>query len=338
MFGAGTCRWREIVVAQKPKLIVTRKLPDAVEDRMAALFDAALNAGDRPFSQAELAAAFSAADVIVPTVSDQIDAEVIGAAGPNLKLLANFGVGVNHIDLGAARAKGLMVTNTPDVLTEDTADLAMALILMGARRLGEGERMARAGGWTGWAPTQHLGGRVNGARLGIIGMGRIGAALARRARGFAMAVHYHNRGPVADGLAAELAATYWDDLDAMIGFVDILSVNCPLSPETYHLLSAERLARLQPHAIVVNASRGGIIDEAALADALGRGAIGGAGLDVFEGEPAIHPALLGLENVVLLPHLGSATLQGRIDMGMRVIANVEVFLAGRDPGDKVDLD
>ena len=320
-------------MAEKPKLIVTRKLPEAVEAHMAAALDAELNADDRPYRQDELAAVFGRADVIVPTVSDVIDAEIIGHAGPNLKLLANFGVGVNHIDLDAARAKGIAVTNTPDVLTEDTADLAMALILMAARRLGEGERMLLGGGWTGWAPTQHLGGRVNGAKLGIIGMGRIGAALGRRTRGFGMAVHYHNRGPVEAGLAAELAATYWDDLDAMIGAVDILSVNCPLSPETHHLLSAERLALLQPHAFVVNASRGGIIDEAALADALRRGAIAGAGLDVFEGEPAINAALLGLENVVLLPHLGSATLDGRIDMGMRAMANVEAFLAGEMPPD-----
>ncbi|MBT5181474.1 MAG: D-glycerate dehydrogenase [Rhodospirillaceae bacterium] len=321
------------MVAEKPKLIVTRKLPDAVEAQMAANFDAELNGDDTPLGRSELAAAFGRADVIVPTVSDVIDAEIIGHAGPNLKLLANFGVGVNHIDLDAARAKGIAVTNTPDVLTEDTADLAMALILMAARRLGEGERMLRGGGWTGWAPTQHLGRRVNGAKLGIIGMGRIGAALGRRARGFGMRVHYHNRGPVEAGLAAELAATYWDDLDAMIGAVDILSVNCPLSPETHHLLSAERLALLQPHAFVVNASRGGIIDEAALADALKSGAIAGAGLDVFEGEPAVHASLLGLENVVLLPHLGSATLDGRIDMGMRAMANVEAFLAGETPPD-----
>lgn len=320
-------------MAEKPKLIVTRKLPGEVETHIAALFDAELNSDDRPLGRSELAAAFGRADVIVPTVSDNIDSEIIGHAGPNLKLLANFGVGVNHIDLDAARAKGIAVTNTPDVLTEDTADLAMALILMGARRLGEGERMLRGGGWTGWAPTQHLGGRVNGAKLGIIGMGRIGAALARRAGGFAMPVHYHNRGPVAAGLEAALAATYWDDLDAMIGAVDILSVNCPLSPETHHLLSAERLALLQPHAFVVNASRGGIIDEAALAEALKSGAIAGAGLDVFEGEPAVHGALLGLENVVLLPHLGSATLGGRIDMGMRALANVEAFLAGEAPLD-----
>lgn len=322
-------------MAQKPKLIVTRKLPDAVEARMRTLFDAELNADDRPLGAEQLAAAFGRADVIVPTVSDVVDAEIIGHAGAKLKLLANFGVGVNHIDLQAAANKGLMVTNTPDVLTEDTADLAMALILMAARRLGEGERLARGGGWSGWAPTQHLGQRVNGARLGIIGMGRIGSALARRARGFGMAVHYHNRRPVDGALAAELAATYWDNLDAMIGSVDILSVHCPLSPETHHLLSAERLALMPPHGFVVNASRGGIIDEAALADVLRRGAIAGAGLDVFEAEPAIHRLLLGLENVVLLPHLGSATLAGRIDMGMRVIANVEAFIAGDKPPDRL---
>lgn len=322
-------------MAQKPKVIVTRKLPDAVETRMMELFDAQLNLDDLPFTSDELAAAFETADVMVPTVSDNVDAEVIGHAGPNLKLIANFGVGVNHIDLDAASDRGLIVTNTPDVLTEDTADLTMALILMGPRRMSEGERMLRGGGWTGWAPTQHLGHRINGKRLGIIGMGRIGTALARRARGFGLAVHYHNRHRVGDELEAELEATYWENLDQMIGHMDILSVHCPLTPETHHLLSAERLARLRPHCFIVNASRGGIIDEGALADALKQGAIAGAGLDVFENEPAINPALLEQENVVLLPHLGSATLEGRIDMGEKVIVNVKAFIDGHKPPDRV---
>ena len=320
-------------MASKPKLIATRKLPDAVEARMAELFDAELNGDDVPFGQDELATAFARAQVIVPTVSDDVNADVIGAAGPSLKLLANFGVGVNHIDLEAAKAKGIAVTNTPDVLTEDTADLTMALILMAARRLGEGERILRDGDWGGWAPTQHLGQRVHNQKLGIIGMGRIGSALARRARGFGMEVHYYNRKRVAAELESELAATFWGGLDAMIGAVDILSVNCPLTPETRHMVSAERLALMPPHGILVNAARGGIVDEVALVDVLVRGAIAGAGLDVFEGEPTVHPALLGLKNVVLLPHLGSATLVGRIAMGMRALANAEAFFAGEKPPD-----
>ncbi|MEE2760622.1 MAG: D-glycerate dehydrogenase [Pseudomonadota bacterium] len=322
-------------MARKPKLIATRKLPDAVEARMAELFDAELNGDDVPFGQDKLEKAFACAQVIVPTVSDDVNADVIGAAGPGLKLLANFGVGVNHIDLKAAKAKGIAVTNTPDVLTEDTADLAMALILMAARRLGEGERNLRGGGWDGWAPTQHLGQRINNQKLGIIGMGRIGSALARRARGFCMEVHYFNRNRLDVELETELGATFWGGLDAMIGAVDILSINCPLTPETRHMVSAERLALMPSHGILVNASRGGIVDEVALADVLSRGAIAGAGLDVFEGEPTVNPAFLALENVVVLPHLGSATLAGRVAMGMRALANAEAFFAGEQPPDPV---
>ncbi|NQV57002.1 MAG: D-glycerate dehydrogenase [Rhodospirillales bacterium] len=302
---------------------------------MMELFDTQLNLEDAPLSQDQLGAAFATADVVVPTVTDNIDAEIISRAGPKLKLIANFGVGVNHIDIVAANKKGLVITNTPDVLTEDTADLTMALIIMGPRRMSEGERMLRAGGWDGWAPTQHLGHRINGKRLGIIGMGRIGTAVARRALGFGIAIHYHNRMRLSGELEAELEATYWENLDQMIRHMDILSVNCPLTPDTHHLLSEKRLAMLQPHCFVVNAARGGIIDEAALAGALKRGDIGGAALDVFENEPTVHADLMGLENVVLLPHLGSATLEGRIDMGEKVIVNVKTFIDGHKPPDRV---
>lgn len=319
----------------KPTIIVTRRLPEPVETRMMELFDARLNLEDKPMSRDELKAAFATADAIVPTVTDTIDADVIAAAGPKLKLLANFGVGVNHIDINAAAAKHIIVTNTPDVLTEDTADLAMALILMAPRRLSEGERMIRTGTWTGWTPTQHLGHRINGKRLGIIGMGRIGMAVARRARGFGLAVHYHNRKRLPEALEAEIEGTYWQSLDQMLGHMDILSINCPLTPETHHLLSAERLKRLPKHCFVINTSRGPVIDEAALADALKSGEIAGAGLDVYEQEPKVHPALMGLENVVLLPHLGSATLEGRVAMGEKVIVNARTFFDGHKPPDRV---
>jgi glyoxylate reductase len=319
----------------KPNVVVTRRLPEPVETRMMELFDARLNLDDQPMSKAELQAAFASADAVVPTVSDVIDAEVIGAAGPQLKILANFGVGVNHIDLAAASAKNLVVTNTPDVLTEDTADLAMALILMTPRRLSEGERMVRRGEWTGWTPTQHLGARINGKRLGIIGMGRIGTALARRARGFGLAVHYHNRHPVPAALEAELEATYWKSLDQMLAHMDIISINSPLTAETRHLLDETRLKRLPKHCFVINTSRGPIIDEAALARALKAGDIAGAGLDVYEAEPKIHAELMKLENVVLLPHLGSATLEGRVAMGEKVIVNLKAFLDGHKPPDRV---
>ncbi len=319
----------------KPTIVVTRRLPDAIETRMMELFDARLNLDDIPMGRAELKAAFAEADALVPTVTDTIDADIIAAAGPKLKIIANFGVGVNHIDLAAATAKGITVTNTPDVLTEDTADLAMALVLMAPRRLSEGERMVRAGKWTGWAPTQHLGYRINGKRLGIIGMGRIGMALARRARGFGLAVHYHNRHRMSDTLEAELEATYWQSLDQMLAHMDILSINCPLTAETKHLLSEERLKRLPKHCFIINTSRGGIIDEAALAKALRNGDIAGAGLDVYEGEPVVNPELLKLDNVVLLPHLGSATLEGRIAMGEKVMVNLRTFTDGHKPPDRV---
>jgi glyoxylate reductase len=322
-------------VAQRPLVIVTRKLPDATETRMMELFDTRLSADDAPFDQAQLQAAAAAADVLVPTVTDRIDADVIAAAGPRLKLIANFGTGVDHIDLAAARAKGITVTNTPGVLTEDTADMTMALILATARRLSEGERMVRQHRWGGWAPTLMLGHRLWGKRLGIVGMGRIGQALARRAKGFGLAIHYHNRRRVPDEVAQELEATYWESLDQMLARMDIVSVNCPHTPATYHLLSARRLKLLRPSAILVNTARGGVVDEETLAAMLRNRELAGAGLDVYEHEPDINPSLLPLDNVVLLPHMSSATIEGRIDMGEKVIINIKSFADGHRPPDRV---
>src|SRR3990167_2455190 len=280
------------MVARKPKVIVPRRLPDAVETRMRELFDTELNLDDAPMSREALADAMRRADALVPTITDRIDADLIAQAGERLKLIANFGMGVDHIDVTAANARGVTVTNTPGVLTEDTADLTMALMMTVARRIVEGANIAQAGGFTGWTPTWMMGRRINGKRLGIIGMGRIGQAVARRARAFGMQIHYHNRKPVSHLIAEELEATYWESLDQMLARMDIISVNCPHTPATYHLLSARRLKLLQPHAIVVNTARGEIIDEGALAELLAQGAIAGAGLDVFEFEPAINPKLL----------------------------------------------
>ena len=320
---------------RKPVVIVTRKLPEAVETRMMELFDARLNDSDRPMSAGELRAAAGEAEVLVPTVTDRVDAGVLAAAGPRLELIASYGAGVDHIDLAAARDRGIAVTNTPGVLTEDTADMTMALILAVPRRLAEGERLVRGGGWRGWGPTSMLGHRIRGKRLGIVGMGRIGAAVARRARGFGLAVHYHNRRRVPRALEEELEATWWESLDQMLARMDIVSVNCPHTPATYHLLSARRLALLRPHAYIVNTSRGEAIDEAALARLLREGRIAGAGLDVFEHEPAVNPRLMAMENVVLLPHMGSATVEARLDTGEKVIANIKSFIDGHPPPDRV---
>ncbi|HEX6959322.1 MAG TPA: D-glycerate dehydrogenase, partial [Ferrovibrio sp.] len=297
--------------------------------------DTRLNLTDTPMTTAQLVAAVKQADVLVPTVTDRIDAGVLAQAGPNLKLIASFGTGVDHIDLATARQRGITVTNTPGVLTEDTADMTMALILAVARRLAEGERLIRAGKWQGWGPTFMLGHRIWGKRLGIIGMGRIGQALARRARGFGLSIHYHNRRRVPDEIEHALEATYWESLDQMLAHMDIVSVNCPHTPATYHLLSARRLKLLREHAIIVNTARGEVIDENALARMLANKEIAGAGLDVFEHEPAVNPKLLRLDNVVLLPHMGSATLEGRVDMGEKVIINIKTFADGHAPPDRV---
>ncbi len=321
--------------AKKPLVIVTRKLPDAVETRMRELFDTRLNHDDKPMSQAELIEAVKTADVLVPTVTDRIDSKVIVRAGPNLKLIANFGTGVDNIDVKTALEKGITVTNTPGVLTEDTADMTMALILAVPRRLVEGAKELEADRFTGWSPSWMLGHRLQGKRLGIIGMGRIGQAVARRAKAFGLQIHYHNRKPVHANIERELEATYWESLDQMLARMDIVSINCPHTPATYHLLSARRLKLMKPTAYIVNTARGEVIDENTLARMLETGQLSGAGLDVFEHEPAVNPKLKKLKNVTLLPHMGSATIEGRMDMGEKVIINIKTFADGHKPPDRV---
>lgn len=320
---------------RKLKVHVTRKLPEIIETRLMELFDARLNNDDHPFSVEELKAAVAEAAVLVPTVTDRIDADVLRAAGPDLRLIASFGTGVDNIDLSAATDCRIAVSNTPGVLTEDTADMAMALILAVPRRLTEGERLVRSGKWAGWGPTTMLGRRITDKRLGIIGMGRIGQAVARRARGFGLSIHYHNRRRVHADVENRLEATYWDSLDQMLGHVDIVSINCPRTPATYHLLNARRLALMAPHSYLVNTSRGEVVDEDALVERLASGDLAGAGLDVFEHEPAVNPRLLDLPNVVLLPHMGSATIEGRVAMGQRVLLNIQSFADGHSPPDRV---
>jgi len=322
--------------ASKPLVIVTRKLPQMVEVRMRELFDARLNPDDRPMTKAELIEAAETADVLVPTVTDKIDREVLSRAGASLRLIANFGTGVDNIDIETARNRGITITNTPGVLTEDTADMTMALILAVPRRLLEGATLLKnEQDWPGWSPTWMLGHRIFGKRLGIIGMGRIGQAVARRARAFGLSIHYYNRRPVPEAIEQELEATYWESLDQMLAHMDIISVNCPHTPATYHLLSARRLKLIKPDAYIVNTARGEVIDENALARLIDNGEIAGAGLDVFEHEPAINPRLLNNRRVVALPHMGSATIEGRIDMGEKVIINIKTFMDGHAPPDRV---
>jgi glyoxylate reductase len=330
---------------KRPLVIVTRKLPDPIETRMCELFDVRLNLDDTPMDSAALIQAAREADVLVPTVTDRIDAKVLSQAGSNLRLIANFGTGVDHIDVEGARARAITVTNTPGVLTEDTADMTMALILAVPRRLQEGIAVMQGHGakgpdgqkieWRGWSPTWMLGRRITGKRLGIIGMGRIGQAVARRAKAFGLQIHYHNRRRVHATIEDGLEATYWESLDQMLARMDMISVNCPHTPGTYHLLSARRLKLMPPHAVIVNTARGEIIDENALARMLEAGQLAGAGLDVFEHEPAVNPKLARLPNVVLLPHMSSATMEGRIDMGEKVIINIKTFADGHTPPDRV---
>jgi len=324
-----------MAAAKKPVVIVTRKLPDAIETRMRELFDTRLNHDDKPMTQAELIEAVKTADVLVPTVTDKIDSKVIVRAGPNLKLIANFGTGVDNIDVKTALEKGITVTNTPGVLTEDTADMTMALILAVPRRLVEGVKELEAEKFQGWSPSWMLGNRLQGKRLGIVGMGRIGQAVARRAKAFGLQIHYHNRKPVSAAIERELEATYWESLDQMLMRMDIVSINCPHTPATYHLLSARRLKLMKPSAYIVNTARGEVIDENTLARMLEQGQLSGAGLDVFEHEPAVNPKLLKLKNVTLLPHMGSATIEGRMDMGEKVIINIKTFADGHKPPDRV---
>jgi glyoxylate reductase len=326
-------------VKKKPLVVVTRRLPDSIETRMRELFDARINLDDEPLSTEQLAEAIRTADVLVPTVTDEITADLINQDGCKLKLIANFGNGVDNIDVAAAHARGITVTNTPKVLTEDTADMTMALILAVPRRLIEGASILTEGkDWPGWSPTWMLGQRIGGKRLGIIGMGRIGQAVARRARAFGLQIHYHNRRPVAPVIADELGATYWESLDQMLARMDIISVNCPHTPATFHLLSARRLKLIRKNAYVVNTARGEVIDEETLTKLIETGEIAGAGLDVFEHEPSVSPKLLRLARagkVVLLPHMGSATIEGRVEMGEKVIINIRAFLDNHKPPDRV---
>ena len=319
----------------RPKVVVTRRLPEPVETRMRELFDVSLNETDQPLSPAALREAVGAADVLVPTLTDEIDQALLAQAGPRLKLIANYGAGVDHIDVETARSRGILVSNTPGVLTEDTADMTMALILAVPRRLKEGIELMASDGWQGWSPTGIMGHRIWGKRLGIVGMGRIGTAVARRARAFGIQIHYHNRRRVHEALETELEATYWESLDQMLARMDIVSVNCPHTPGTYHLLSARRLKLMKPTAYVVNTARGEVIDENALTRMLSKGELAGAGLDVFEHAPGVNPRLKGMPNVVLLPHMASATEEGRIEMGEKVIINIKTFADGHRPPDQV---
>ncbi|MEG3147616.1 D-glycerate dehydrogenase [Sphingomonas sp. RT2P30] len=318
-----------------PRVIVTRELPDAVMDRMEQLFDTRNNRGDAAMTRDELAAAMADCDVLVPTVTDQIDAGLIAGAGERLKLIANFGAGVNHIDLRAARARGIIVTNTPGVLTEDTADMTMALIVSVPRRLAEGEKLVRSGQWKGWSPGGMLGHRIGGKALGIVGMGRIGQAVALRARAFGLSIHYHNRHRLPAVLEAQLAATWHESLDEMLAAIDILTIHTPRNADSENLIDARRIALLRPHVYLINASRGGIVDEEALMIALENGRLAGAGLDVWQHEPEIDPRLLALPNVVMTPHMGSATFEGRMATGDKVIANIRMWADGHRPFDQV---
>ncbi|WP_394652116.1 2-hydroxyacid dehydrogenase [uncultured Sphingomonas sp.] len=319
----------------RPRVIVTRDLPDAVLLRLSALFDAELNVSDTPMDRAQLAAAMADCDVLVPTVTDTIDTALIEGAGPRLKLIANYGAGVNHIDLKAARARRILVTNTPGVLTEDTADMTMALILSVPRRLAEGEKLVRSGAWSGWSPGGMLGHRIGGKALAIVGMGRIGQAVARRARAFGLTIHYHNRHRLPKVVEAELQAEWHPNLDEMLAMADIVTLHTPRNADSEDLVDARRIALMKPSAYLINTSRGGILDEDALVGALEAGELAGAGLDVWKHEPAIDPRLLALSNVVMLPHMGSATYEGRLAMGERVVANIRAWSDGHRPPDQV---
>ncbi|MGC9417840.1 MAG: 2-hydroxyacid dehydrogenase [Rhodovulum sp.] len=321
--------------AQRLSVVVTRRLPEPVETRMKELFDVELNAPDRKMSREDLVEAMRRADVLVPCVTDQIDQAMLAAAGDRLKLIANYGAGIDHLDVQTARQRGILVSNTPGVVTEDTADMTIALMLAVTRRIPEGLHVMQSGKWAGWAPTAFLGGRIGGRRLGILGMGRIGQAVARRARVFGMQIHYHNRKRLRPEIEEDLEATYWDSLDQMVSRVDVLSINCPHTPSTFHLMNARRLKLMKEDAVIVNTSRGEVIDENALTRMLRAGELGGAGLDVFEHGHEINPRLRELENVVLLPHMGSATVEGRGEMGEKVIINIKTFADGHRPPDLV---
>jgi glyoxylate reductase len=320
---------------ERLSVVVTRRLPEVVETRLRELFNTTLREEDRPLTRDELARAMSEADVVVSTVTDTINAALLARAGERLKLIANYGAGIDHIDVETARQRGILVSNTPGVVTEDTADMTMALILAVTRRIPEGLAIMQAGAWSGWSPTALLGGRVGGRRLGILGMGRIGQAVARRAQAFGMQIHYHNRRRLRPEIETELEATYWESLDQMVSRMDILSINCPHTPSTFHLINARRLKLMKPTAVIVNTSRGEVVDENALTRMLRAGEIAGAGLDVYERRQNQNPRLRELNNVVLLPHMGSATREGRIEMGEKVIINIKTFDDGHRPPDLV---
>lgn len=321
--------------AERLSVVVTRRLPEIVETRMKELFDVELREDDTPMTREQIVAAMKRADVLVPTLTDTVDAGMLTQAGEKLRLIANYGAGVDHIDVQTARQRGVLVSNTPGAVAEDTADMAMALILSVTRRIPEGLALMQSGDWSGWSPTALMGGRLGGRRLGILGMGRIGQAVARRAAAFGMQVHYHNRKRLHADIESELDATYWESLDQMVARMDIISINCPHTPSTYHLMNARRLKLMKPKAVIVNTSRGEVIDENALTRMLRAGEIAGAGLDVFEHGTEINPRLRALKNVVLLPHMGSATEEGRAEMGEKVIINIKTFADGHRPPDQV---
>lgn len=321
--------------SKRLSVVVTRRLPEVVETRLKELFDVRLRDTDQPMTRAELVEAVQSADVLVPTVTDTIDAGLIGQAGQNLRLIANYGAGVDHIDVETARSRGILVSNTPGVVTDDTADMVMALMLGVTRRIQEGLTVMQEGSWEGWAPTAFLGARIGGKRLGILGMGRIGQAVARRAQAFGMQIHYHNRRRLRPETEETLDATYWESLDQMVARMDVISVNCPHTPSTFHLLNARRLKLMKPSAVIVNTSRGEVIDENALTRMLKAGELAGAGLDVYEHGHRGNPDLRNMSNVVMLPHMGSATMEGRVEMGEKVIINVKTFADGHRPPDQV---
>jgi glyoxylate reductase len=321
--------------SERLKVVITRRLPEPIETRLSELFDVTLREDDTAMTRDELVAAMKSADVLVPTLMDQIDAPMLAAAGDKLKLIANYGAGVDHIDVHTARQRGILVSNTPDVVTEDTADMTMALILAVVRRIPEGLAVMQSGNWQGWSPTALMGGRLAGRRLGILGMGRVGQAVARRAHAFGMQVHYHNRKRLREETEQTLEATYWESLDQMVARMDIISINCPHTPSTFHLMNARRLKLMKPDAVIVNTSRGEVIDENALTRMLRNREISGAGLDVLERGRQINPRLRELDNVVLLPHIGSATVEGRIEMGEKVLINIKTFADGHRPPDQV---
>ncbi|WP_296420068.1 2-hydroxyacid dehydrogenase [Pseudooctadecabacter sp.] len=321
--------------SKRLSVTVTRRLPDAVETRMRELFDVTLRDDDTPMTAAELTQAVQTCDVLVPTVTDEITAGLLGQAGERLKLIANYGAGVDHIDVHTARQRGILVSNTPGVVTEDTADMTMALILAVTRRIPEGLALMQQGDWDGWAPTAMMGGRIAGRRLGILGMGRIGQAVAKRARAFGMQIHYNNRRRLRPEVEDALDATWWESLDQMVARMDVISVNCPHTPATFHLMNARRLKLMKPDAVIVNTARGEVIDQNALTRMLRAGEIAGAGLDVYEHGTDINPRLRELKNVVLLPHMGSATVEGRVEMGEKVLLNIKTFDDGHRPPDLV---